>query len=71
MRGDKKITLREVNNFQSTDDDCINISFSTIQGLHTRLLNPQENSLTFDDFQDTKIEFEILGRILDWICEDS
>lgn len=55
MRGDKKITLREVSNFQSTDDNCINISFSTIQGLHTRLLNPQENSLTFDDFQDKKI----------------
>ncbi len=55
MRGDKKLTLREVNNFQSTDSDCINISFSTIQGLHTKLLNPQENCLTFDDFQDKKI----------------
>lgn len=51
----KKVNLREVSNFQSTNDDCINISFSTIQGLHTRLSNPQENSLTFDDFQDKKI----------------
>lgn len=53
--GDKKITLKEVDNFQVTNDDCINIAFSTIQGLHIRLTNPQENSLTFDDFQDKKI----------------
>jgi type III restriction enzyme len=53
--GDKKVTLREVNNFQAGSDDCINICFSTIQGLHMRLTNPQENSLTFDDFQDKKI----------------
>jgi type III restriction enzyme len=53
--GDKKITIREVDNFQAGSDDCINIAFSTIQGLHTGLNNPQENSLTFDDFQDKKI----------------
>lgn len=53
--GDKKVTIREVNNFQAGSDDCINICFSTIQGLHMRLTNPQENSLTFDDFQDKKI----------------
>lgn len=53
--GDKKITLKEVTNFQAGNDDCINICFSTIQGLHTRLTNPQENSLTYDDFQDKKI----------------
>lgn len=53
--GDKKINLKEVTNFQAGNDDCINICFSTIQGLHTRLTNPQENSLTYDDFQDKKI----------------
>jgi len=53
--GDKKVTLREVTNFQAGSDDCINICFSTIQGLHMRLTNPQENSITFDDFQDKKI----------------
>jgi type III restriction enzyme len=52
---DKKIKLQRVDNFQSTSDDCINIAFSTIQGLHARLTNPHENSLTFDDFQDKKI----------------
>lgn len=54
-QGDKKIYLKEVDNFQVTNDDSVNIAFSTIQGLHTRLNNPQENSLTFDDFQDKKI----------------
>ncbi len=53
--GDKKVILKEVNNFQAGNDDCINICFSTIQGLHTRLTNPQENSLTYDDFSDKKI----------------
>jgi type III restriction enzyme len=53
--GDKKILLKEVDNFQAGDDDSVNIAFSTIQGLHARLTNPQENSLTFDDFQDKKI----------------
>jgi len=51
----KNITLREVNNFQAGDDGSINIAFSTIQGLHTKLNNPQENSLTYDDFKDKKI----------------
>jgi len=52
---DKKITLKEVDNFQTIDDENINIVFSTIQGLHTRLNTPRENSLTYDDFQDKKI----------------
>lgn len=53
--GDKKVAIREVSNFQGASSDCINIVFSTIQGLHTQLNTPQENSLTFDDFQNTKI----------------
>lgn len=51
----EKITLKEVDNFQTTDNDNINIVFSTIQGLHTRLNTPHENSLTYDDFSDQKI----------------
>ena len=53
--GDKKINIQEVDNFQITDSANINICFSTIQGLHSRLNNPQENSLTYEDFQDQKI----------------
>jgi len=54
-KADKKVSIREVQNFQTTNDDCINIVFSTIQGLHTGLNNPKENSITFDDFEDKKI----------------
>src|SRR5438309_1957786 len=53
--GEKKIKLQEVENFQATDDNNINICFSTIQSLHTKLNNPQENSLTFEDFSEPKI----------------
>src|SRR6185437_7447611 len=53
--GDKKISFQEVDNFQTTDNDNINICFSTIQGLHSRLNNPQENSLTYEDFSEQKI----------------
>jgi len=53
--GDKKITLQEVENFQTTSGDNINICFSTIQGLHTKLNNPQENNLTYEDFSEQKI----------------
>src|SRR5439155_7486169 len=49
---DKKIILLEVDNFQTTDNDNINICFETIQGLHSRLTTPRENSLTYEDFQD-------------------
>lgn len=53
--GDKQIKIKEVNNFQATNKEDINIVFSTIQGLHSRLNTPKENSLTYDDFEDTKI----------------
>nr|CAG8439393.1 2935_t:CDS:2 [Entrophospora candida] len=52
---DKKVTLQEVDNFQTTDNDNINVCFETIQGLHSRLTTPRENSLTYEDFQDKKI----------------
>ena len=48
----KNININEVNNFENIDDNDINILFSTIQGLHTRLSNPSENAITFDDFID-------------------
>lgn len=53
--GDKRVAIREVDNFQSVNPDDINIVFSTIQGLHMALNTPRENSLTYDDFEDQKI----------------
>ncbi|MBF0487280.1 MAG: DEAD/DEAH box helicase family protein, partial [Nitrospirae bacterium] len=53
--GDRHFTVREVDNFQSTNGGDLNIVFSTIQGLHDRLNRPRENSLTYDDFENQKI----------------
>src|SRR5690606_774333 len=47
--------IKEVDNFQAANQEDINIVFSTIQGLHSRLNTPRENSLTYDDFEETKI----------------
>ncbi len=52
---DKLIRIKEVDNFQAANQEDINIVFSTIQGLHSRLNTPRENSLTYDDFEDKKI----------------
>ena len=52
--GDKKVTIREVDNFQAGNEEDINIVFSTIQGLHSRLNTPRENSITYDDFTDKR-----------------
>ena len=53
--GDKRITIRDVGNFQSSNADDINIVFTTIQGLHLALNTPRENALTYDDFENQKI----------------
>jgi len=53
--GDKRIRIKEVDNFQAANQDDINIVFSTIQGLHSQLNTPKENCLTYDDFEDKKI----------------
>lgn len=53
--GDKQINFKEVDNFQAVNNDDINIVFSTIQGLHSRLNTPKENSITYEDFEEKKI----------------
>lgn len=49
------VRIREIQNFQEGNDDDINILFMTIQGLHSKLYAPSENTLTFEDFDDRKI----------------
>lgn len=51
----QQIRIKEVYNFQAANPDDINIVFSTIQGLHSRLNIPRENSITYDDFENEKI----------------
>ncbi|MBR5913735.1 MAG: DEAD/DEAH box helicase family protein [Selenomonadaceae bacterium] len=53
----EKIKINVVENFQSVDDDAINICFDTTQGLHTKMFFAQENAMTLDDFDDKKIVF--------------
>ena len=53
----QEVQVHEVVNFQDTDKNCINICFSTIQGIHTNFTNAKENSLTVDDFRDKDIVF--------------
>ncbi|WP_262733640.1 DEAD/DEAH box helicase family protein [Gaetbulibacter sp. NE] len=49
------VNITEVESFESTNSDDISILFSTIQGLHTKLNAPRENSITFDDFLNKEV----------------
>jgi len=52
--GDQQIRIKEADNFSAANSDDINIVFTTIQGLHSRLNTPRENSITFEDFENQK-----------------
>lgn len=51
----KKISVNQVSNFEDSDPNGINICFTTIQKLHSDLINEKENSITLEDFKDKKI----------------
>lgn len=51
----RPVNIREVNTFDAVSEDSINIHFTTIQALHTRMHAPKENSITIEDFQNHKI----------------
>ncbi|CDZ75670.1 putative protein [Peptoniphilus sp. ING2-D1G] len=54
-----KVKINAVDNFMGLNSlsNDINICFTTTQKLHFDLLDPKENSLTYKDFEDTKIVF--------------
>ncbi len=52
---DKPVDIRAVDTFDATSGDAINIHFTTIQGLHTRMQAPKENAVTIEDFRDYKV----------------
>lgn len=54
---DKEVHIQEVDNFEGVNQDNINILFTTIQGLHSRIWTPQENTITLEDFKNKKIVF--------------
>lgn len=51
----KEVLIKEVSNFEEADNENINIKFTTIQQLHIDLNNTKENSITFEDFESSKI----------------
>lgn len=53
--GGERIPIKEVTNFQYTDESAINICFTTTQGLHSDMWFAKENSISFDDFNGKKI----------------
>jgi len=53
--GEKEVFIKEVQNFEGVNPNDINIIFTTIQGLHTRLNYPKENALTYEEFENKDI----------------
>jgi type III restriction enzyme len=53
----KHVQVKEVDQFSNTDIDAIQINFTTINGLHSKLNTPRENSLTLSDFEKNEIVF--------------
>lgn len=51
----KRVEIKSVENFSACDGESINISFSTIQGLHSLLTQERENSLTLADLAGRKL----------------
>ena len=51
----KNIKINQVDSFETSDNENINICFTTIHKLHIDLYAEKENALTFEDFKDYKI----------------
>ena len=51
----EKIKINVTENFQSVDDDAINICFETTQGLHSDIFFHKENKMTDEDFKNMKV----------------
>ena len=49
------VPINEVQNFQFSDPNAINICFTTTQGLHADMWITKENALTLDDFSEKKV----------------
>ena len=51
----KNVEIRQVENFQNSSSDGINLCLTTIQGLHSVLNSNKENALTYEDFSDQPV----------------
>lgn len=48
----QEVRIKAVNNFQSANEDDLNMVFTTIQALHSKLTTPKENNISYQDFED-------------------
>lgn len=53
----KRVNIRQVDNFEDSSRNDINICFTTIHKLHGDIYIEKENSLTIEDFKEQKIVF--------------
>ena len=51
----QQVTVKEVQSFDESDPQNINIKFTTIQHLHSDMTTAKENSVTLEDFQNRRI----------------
>jgi len=51
----KPVEIQAVETFDAVSNEAINIHFTTIQGLHTRMHAPKENAVTIEDFRSYKV----------------
>lgn len=51
----KRVEVKQVDNFQNSDPDAINFCLQTIQGLHCDLNTPKEGGISYDDFSNLKV----------------
>ncbi len=51
----ERVCINQVDNFQYSDQDAINICFTTTQRLHMDMWMAKENGMSFDDFEERKV----------------
>ena len=52
---DSRVRISPVDNFEAVNPNDINLSFTTIQKLHSDLTTEKENAITFEDFRKHKV----------------
>ena len=55
MIADELVEIREVTDFSDSNEDAINLLFTTIQQLHIDLNTPRENRLSYEQFEDISV----------------
>ncbi|HDH4242687.1 TPA: DEAD/DEAH box helicase family protein [Staphylococcus aureus] len=55
MIADELVEIQEVTDFSDSNEDAINLLFTTIQQLHIDLNTPRENRLSYEQFEDISV----------------